>query len=35
MVAYFRGAEELIRHAVLPTHGDVSSYGSFSPPGAA
>jgi hypothetical protein len=35
MVSYFRGAEDLVLHGILPTHGDVSSYGSFSPPGAA
>jgi hypothetical protein len=35
MVSYFRGAEELLRAGILPVHGDISSYGSFSPPGAA
>jgi len=35
MVPYFRAAADLLNRAVLPAYGDVSSYGSFSPPGTA
>lgn len=33
MLTYFENAHNLLHHAVLPERGDISSYGSFSPPG--
>ena len=33
MLTYFNNADALVHHGALPRVGDVSSYGSFSPPG--
>ena len=33
MLTYFNNADALVHHGVIPRVGDVSSYGSFSPPG--
>jgi len=33
MLTYFDNAYNLLHHAIFPQYGDISSYGSFSPPG--
>src|ERR1043165_8322589 len=33
MLTYFDNAYNLLHHGILPAYGDISSYGSFSPPG--
>jgi hypothetical protein len=35
MLTYFNRAEALLKQGTLPRYGDISSYGSFSPPGTA